>query len=334
MSKSGHKIYIISLFVAGIGITLLVGAGGFRFYTTAPETRATIMADLDSQISGLDVEQELMKEGLGTKGLTEDEIESQKAALSTRLMYWKTWTATGLYGHGFGIIGSMMMIIGVAMYSTRKRVKRFRFAGKIKYFLEFHIFLCLVGPMLVIFHSTFKFGGIVSVSLWSMIFVALSGIAGRYIYTKIPKTTDGEEVSLDELEKENQVLRMRIKTRFHVEEETLNQIDALGREDTSSKDSVLASVVSLIQDDFTRRRKLRQVQVLLVQAGIPGESVAPIVTIARNKALLQRKISFLGTARALFHYWHVIHVPFSIIMFLILIVHVVLTVSLGYTWIF
>jgi hypothetical protein len=29
-----------------------------------------------------------------------------------------------------------------------------------------------------------------------------------------------------------------------------------------------------------------------------------------------------------------VHFPFSIIMFLILIVHVVVTVSLGYTWIF
>lgn len=52
-----------------------------------------------------------------------------------------------------------MVMIGVMTYSFRKRVRAFNQIGKIKYFLEFHIFLCLLGPMLVLFHTTFKFGG-------------------------------------------------------------------------------------------------------------------------------------------------------------------------------
>ena len=48
-----------------------------------------------------------------------------------------------------------------------------------KHWLEFHIFLCTVGPLLVLYHTAFKFGGIVSVSFWSMVLVVLSGVAGK-----------------------------------------------------------------------------------------------------------------------------------------------------------
>jgi hypothetical protein len=38
--------------------------------------------------------------------------------------------------------------------------------------------------------------------------------------------------------------------------------------------------------------------------------------------------------KQIFHYWHVVHLPFSVIMFVILLIHVAVTVAFGYTWIF
>jgi len=36
----------------------------------------------------------------------------------------------------------------------------------------------------------------------------------------------------------------------------------------------------------------------------------------------------------LFKYWHVAHLPFAIIMLIILIIHVGVTLTFGYKWIF
>jgi len=66
---------------------------------------------------------------------------------------------SGIESHAFGIFGSVLIISGVALYSTRKRIRRFSDVGRIKNFLEVHIFLCLFGPTLILFHTTFKFGG-------------------------------------------------------------------------------------------------------------------------------------------------------------------------------
>ncbi|MCB2204040.1 hypothetical protein KQI65_04770 [bacterium] len=335
MSPAVHRLYVWTLVVLGVGTALIVGYEGFRYYSTTPEERGNILADYEARISDIDVELELMGEGLGSMDMTEEKLRERQEELRQESAYWANWGATGLFGHGLGIVGSLMMISGVAIYSTRKRVKRFRFAGKIKHFLEFHIFLCLLGPTLVVFHSTFKFGGIVSVSLWSMIFVALSGIFGRYIYTQIPKTTDGDALSLDELARENEVQTMRLRTRFHLSPAAIMAIDNVSTLGSVSPETpVFRTIVSLLRDDLMRRGRLRSMRSALLAEEIPSEQIDAVLLAAKNKALLVRKIAFFDTARALFQYWHVIHLPFSIIMFLILIVHIVLTVSLGYTWIF
>ncbi|NUM60942.1 MAG: hypothetical protein HUU44_02195, partial [Ignavibacteriaceae bacterium] len=119
---------------------------------------------------------------------------------------------SGYWGHGFGIIGTLMMIIGVSTYMIRKRYRKFFNFGYLKHWLEFHIFLCSVGPVLVLYHTSFKFGGIVSVSFWSMVLVVLSGVVGRFIYVQIPRTIQGQELSINELSSMKEDLAKRIRT--------------------------------------------------------------------------------------------------------------------------
>jgi len=47
---------------------------------------------------------------------------------------------SGLLGHGLGIVGTMLILIGVFSYMARKRIKTFSHIGVLKYWLEFHIF--------------------------------------------------------------------------------------------------------------------------------------------------------------------------------------------------
>lgn len=106
---------------------------------------------------------------------------------------------SGVFGHGLGIIGTLLIIIGVFSYIARKRYKFLANFGRLKYWLEFHIFLCSLGPILILFHTAFKFGGIVAISFWSMVAVVLSGVIGRFIYIQIPRSIEGRELSLDEV---------------------------------------------------------------------------------------------------------------------------------------
>jgi hypothetical protein len=166
---------------------------------------------------------------------------------------------SGIWGHGLGILGSLFMILGVLLYMIRKRMRSLSRLGYLKHWLEFHIFLCTLGPILVLFHTSFKFGGLVAISFWSMVAVFVSGIIGRFIYIRIPRTIEGRELSLSEVRELNRT---------------------------------------------------------------------------KDEKTLKRQIDRLVTMQNLFKYWHVAHLPFALIMLVIMVIHVTVTIIFGYRWLF
>lgn len=110
--------------------------------------------------------------------------------------------ASGFLGHGLGIVGTLMILFGVVLYMAAKKYGVFTRWVRLKYLLEFHIFLCTLGPILIVFHSTFKFGGLVSIAFWSMAIVVLSGVVGRFLYIRLPRDSQGRELSFDDATRE------------------------------------------------------------------------------------------------------------------------------------
>ena len=52
----------------------------------------------------------------------------------------------------------------------------------------------------------------------------------------------------------------------------------------------------------------------------------------RQKAMLERRLVLWRRLQQLFHYWHVFHKPFAIVMYLFMIVHVAVALVTGYGW--
>jgi hypothetical protein len=98
-----------------------------------------------------------------------------------------------LFGHSLGIIGFVLMIMTEVLYSLRKRSRNARW-GKMSDWLQFHIFTGLVGPYMVLLHTSWKFNGLAGATTLFTIVIVASGFIGRYIYTRIPRTLDGLEI--------------------------------------------------------------------------------------------------------------------------------------------
>jgi hypothetical protein len=105
----------------------------------------------------------------------------------------KVPAAGELLGHSLGIFGFFLMILTETLYSLRKRSRTVHW-GKMSEWLEFHIFTGLVGPFMVFLHTSWKFNGLAGVVTLLTIIVVFSGFLGRYIYTQIPRTSDGIEI--------------------------------------------------------------------------------------------------------------------------------------------
>lgn len=241
------------------------------------------------------------------------------------------WRPSGFIGHGVGVIGSALMLI-LLLYSLRKRWRPMqRGWGDIRYWLNYHIWMGVTGPILVLFHTSFKFGGIVAVSFWSMAAVALSGVVGRYIYVQIPRSLSGEELSVSELQELENKMRAQLSSEAGGNTKALSILEEFVNDSIQSGGGLL----NWLRRDLTATWRYTALRSRLVrEANLSAHDARHLVTIARKRALLDRRIAFLGTARKLLHHWHVFHKPFAIIMLVIMVVHVVVAVSLGYTWIF
>ncbi|MGQ7869500.1 hypothetical protein [Sunxiuqinia sp. sy24] len=239
---------------------------------------------------------------------------------------------SGVWGHGLGIVGSFLIVTGVSLYMVRKRVRLFSRLGILKYWLEFHIFLCTLGPILVLFHTAFKFGGIVAISFWSMVAVVFSGIIGRYIYLQIPRTIEGRELSLVELDQKKVVLNNQLKAKHQLDEQVINQIL------TAVKARPTREGGNMFQRFFIKfqfETKVQpQIKTQLKQQQLSREEFRKIWGLVRAEILLNRKIDRLINMQNLFRYWHVAHLPFALIMLVIMVIHVAVTLTFGYKWIF
>lgn len=239
---------------------------------------------------------------------------------------------SGVFGHGFGIIGSLLMIIGVLLYMVRKRYRIFSRLGLLKHWLEFHIFLCTLGPILVLFHTAFKFGGIVAISFWSMVAVFLSGIIGRFIYIQIPRSIEGRELTLNEIRDLKGDIGLALSLSVELDEESLQKIIESTRSGIDRKQGNIISRTfkRYIQD----KRSLRQVKTVLKNNSIPKSVRSKVVGLVKNEISLNRRIERLVTMQNLFKYWHVAHLPFALVMLVIMVIHVGVTIVFGYRWIF
>jgi len=223
---------------------------------------------------------------------------------------------SGAYGHGLGIIGTLMILIGVSLYIARKRYNFLSKQIRLKYLLEFHIFLCTLGPILVLFHTAFKFGGIVSIAFWSMVAVVLSGVIGRFIYNQIPRTIEGRELTLNEVKNLKTDLAEALDNQFQLDENTKQDIVDIANSDMSSSKSV------------------GQLKKILSKQNFPKEDRNYILKLVKDDISLSGKIARLQKMQQLFKYWHVAHMPFALIMLVVVIIHVAITLAFGYKWIF
>ncbi|MGD8895055.1 MAG: hypothetical protein PVJ73_03380 [Acidobacteriota bacterium] len=241
--------------------------------------------------------------------------------------YW-TWKAGGTMGHKLGLLGSTMMVL-MLLYSVRKRVGAFRRLGPLGRWLDAHIFLGVVGPLLVVLHSSFKVQGLVALSFWSMIVVASSGVVGRYLYLQIPRTRAGEALALEDLERLDRELSERLRHRFGLDAQRLADLDA-ETVTASGRVGLLAGLLRIVVDDLRLRARLREFARRC--PSVPRPLLGEFGRTLRQKAIARRRLLLWGRLHELFNYWHVLHKPFALVMYLFMAVHVAVAVATGYGW--
>ena len=84
----------------------------------------------------------------------------------------------------------------------------------------------------------------------------------------------------------------------------------------------------------SRPKSVKQVYKLLKQEKLNSSDRKKVLRLIKEERTLNRRIKRLELMQRLFKYWHVVHLPFALIMLIIVIIHVAVTLAFGYKWIF
>ena len=247
---------------------------------------------------------------------------------------------SGTIGIRLGMLGVLMFFL-IYLYPLRKKWGWLSKQGNSRHWLDFHIVLGTTAPVIIAFHSSFKFGNIAGMAFWSMLLVTLSGFIGRYLYSQIPRSLNAAELTMKEIQEKEAALKKELaeqKARFGFAVDALYQLPSAAK---VAKTPVVATLISMFFIDL--RRPFRTSLVRLQQAGffawlfsffgfLPTRDrrLERAISVAKTEAKLSKSIAFLSRTQRIFELWHVIHRPFSYAFAILAIVHIALALYLGY----
>jgi hypothetical protein len=88
------------------------------------------------------------------------------------------------------------MLMTATLYSLRKLRTDARW-GSTAGWLKLHMVTGLVGPYMVLLHTAMKFNGLAGLAMLLTVVVVVSGVVGRYLYTRVPRAAQDLAASGD-----------------------------------------------------------------------------------------------------------------------------------------
>ncbi|WP_269618275.1 hypothetical protein [Zhongshania sp. BJYM1] len=227
------------------------------------------------------------------------------------------------FGYALGIIGVSGMLL-LLSYPLAKRSAKLQKLMPIRHWFRIHMMLGVLGPLAIAFHSNFRFGSLNSrVALSCMILVVISGFVGRYIYTKIHIGLYGQRANGQMLAVQANRERQQLLSQFEPFPELIDIVNRLYNSLLPSELEKLTTVDAVLAG--SRRRRLQR---FLRRAAKRQNDPAAFALWRDSKTTLKAYTETLGRLaqlrffERLFSWWHVLHLPFFVMMLLTATLHV------------
>jgi hypothetical protein len=247
---------------------------------------------------------------------------------------------SGPIGMKLGMLGVFMFFL-IYLYPLRKKWGWLARQGNSRHWLDFHIVLGTTAPIVIAFHSSFKFGNIAGMAFYSMLAVTLSGFVGRYLYSQIPRTLNAAELTRKEMDESEEKLQKELAEQQSTYGFCVDALYVLPTADEVAKETILAALLSMFFIDFKRpfvasHLRLQRLGFWRWLGSFFGlfasgdQKLERAIRVARKKAALSKRILFLSRTQQVFNLWHIVHRPFSYAFAVLALVHIGLVLIMGY----
>jgi hypothetical protein len=238
--------------------------------------------------------------------------------------------SSGYVGQGAGII-TFAGFLFMWLFPLRKRFRSATWAGPVPRWLDVHIGVGMLLPLAGAIHAGFRFGGVIGIGYIAMLIVCLSGIIGRYLYVRIPRSRNGVEMGLGDVAAQQRALLLELAEATGLTVIELQEI--LKVESTPARAGLFNAFVQMMRDDLARGYAVRRLRGHMKARGHADPArLRDVMSLARREMSLNQQTRLLNATQSIFRHWHAAHRPVAITAFIAVTIHVVVVIAVGATW--
>lgn len=237
------------------------------------------------------------------------------------------WTSEHGIGYWLGITG--LSCVGLLLvYPFRKRIPALRAFGTVPTWFRLHMFLGVLAPVLILFHSKFSLGSAnANVALACMLIVAGSGIIGRFLYVRIHRGVAGKKQEARRLLAEASRFREILNEHFaDAADQAENLEDTIGKGRKGLFRSFFRAIRESHQISAAQARMLAAVNKGIREMPLSKADQKKVrrgsTKVVKSYCESLRAASQLEVFERLFSLWHVAHLPLFFLMVLAAVIHV------------
>lgn len=237
-------------------------------------------------------------------------------------------------GYWLGIAGGSLMLL-LLLYPLRKRIKGLRALGTVGFWFRSHMILGVVGPVLVLWHANFRLGSINSnVALLAMLVVAVSGVVGRYLYSKIHLGLYGRKAEVKEILADADALKVAIGVDLPVADRLVERLSAFAQLGTVAPKSVFTGLLLVpavsVRASVVRMRLIAEARRAITIEGkrlgwsrkVRRRRLAGVAELVTLHIAAVKKAAVFAFYERLFRLWHVFHLPLFFLLVIAATIHI------------
>jgi thioredoxin reductase/Pyruvate/2-oxoacid:ferredoxin oxidoreductase delta subunit len=234
----------------------------------------------------------------------------------------------GRWGHGIGIVATAFMLLNF-LYPVRKRSRVLAGKGSIRSWLDFHMFVGFMSPLVIAFHAAFQSNNqLATGTAAALLIVVLTGIIGRFIYGLVP-SAGGKALEIAEVTGKWERLRARLQPLLeHSDDPALLQrlFDAAAQ--PIRPGSLMRMLAALPGSAIVTRLRLARARPHFREKADHDEFREGYLLLAR----LRIQVTFYQSLKNLLHGWRLFHASLAGFLVIAIAAHIAVSIYLGYVW--
>jgi len=218
-------------------------------------------------------------------------------------------------GLAFGALAATLVVLNLS-YLVRRRFARQRRLGSLRAWMDLHVTTGLVAGGCVLLHSALglrsSMGGMAA---FSFSVVGITGLIGRYLYSRVPRSIEGRELRLEELHEEYSALLASLR-------DLGVRTDFEARPAEMPYGSTIKTFFGVIAGSGELRRRLRETRRSLVASGADAATRRRALPLLRRLVREHAWIRRYHDLRRLMASWRFLHRWLALTMIGAVLVHV------------